>query len=97
MKKKKNKRENSSQEEEEEVIVSIQDTGIGIDPNVKNKLFKKFAIKSEQGMGLGLYISRSIIEAHGGKIWAENNPNGKGATFSFSLPFTNLLVSKPSS
>ena len=97
MEKKKNKRENSSQEEEEEVIVSIQDTGIGIDPNVKNKLFKKFAIKSEQGMGLGLYISRSIIEAHGGKIWAENNPNGKGATFSFSLPFTNLLVSKPSS
>ena len=50
------------------------------------KLFSKFATKSEQGTGLGLYISKSIIEAHGGKIWAENNINGKGAKFSFTLP-----------
>ena len=50
-------------------------------------MFTKFATKSEfGGTGLGLFISKSIVEAHGGKIWAENNPNEKGATFSFSLP-----------
>lgn len=50
------------------------------------KLFTKFATVSNSGTGLGLYISKSIIEAHGGRMWAENNPKGKGATFSFSLP-----------
>ncbi|HEX2068536.1 MAG TPA: ATP-binding protein [Nitrososphaeraceae archaeon] len=50
------------------------------------RLFTKFATKSDKGTGLGLFISKSIIEAHGGKIWAENNPDGKGATFAFSLP-----------
>jgi signal transduction histidine kinase len=51
------------------------------------RLFTKFATKSEHGTGLGLYISKSIVEAHGGKIWAENNnTDGKGATFSFTLP-----------
>jgi signal transduction histidine kinase len=50
------------------------------------KLFSKFASKSVSGTGLGLYISKSIVEAHGGRIWAENNPDGKGASFSFSLP-----------
>jgi signal transduction histidine kinase len=71
------------------IVVSIQDTGKGIDPAVKDKLFEKFETKSEKGMGLGLYISRKIIEAHGGRIWAEDNANSKGATFSFSLPITN--------
>jgi two-component system, OmpR family, sensor histidine kinase VicK len=52
------------------------------------QLFTKFASKSFTGTGLGLYISKSIVEAHGGKIWAQNNPDGKGATFSFSLPLT---------
>jgi signal transduction histidine kinase len=52
------------------------------------RLFKKFATRSEVGTGLGLYISKNIIETHGGKMWAENNSNGKGATFSFSLPIT---------
>jgi signal transduction histidine kinase len=69
-----------------QAIVSIKDTGTGIDPEIIPKLFTKFASKSELGgTGLGLFISKSIVEAHGGKIWAENNKEGKGATFSFSL------------
>ena len=72
------------------VMVSVQDTGKGIDPTVKDRLFEKFATKSEKGLGLGLYISKKIIEAHDGKIWAENNPDGKkGATFYFILPLIN--------
>jgi signal transduction histidine kinase len=68
------------------VIVSVKDTGGGIDPEIMPRLFTKFTSKSFKGTGLGLFISKSIIEAHGGKIWAENNIDGKGATFSFSLP-----------
>ena len=68
------------------VIVSIKDTGSGIDPEIMPRLFTKFSSKSFKGTGLGLYISKSIVEAHGGRIWAENNIDGKGATFSFSLP-----------
>jgi signal transduction histidine kinase len=68
------------------VIVSIKDTGIGIDHELMPRLFSKFASKSFTGTGLGLFISKSIIEAHGGRIWAENNSDGKGATFTFSLP-----------
>ena len=52
------------------------------------RLFTKFAAKSDIGTGLGLFISKSIVEAHGGKIWAENNLDGKGATFTFSMPVT---------
>ena len=68
------------------VVVSIKDTGTGIDEQVIPKLFAKFVSKSEQGTGLGLFISKSIVEAHGGKIWAENNRTGNGATFTFTLP-----------
>ncbi len=68
------------------IIVKIKDSGIGIHAEIMPRLFSKFASKSFQGTGLGLYISKSIIEAHGGKIWAENNEDGRGATFSFSLP-----------
>jgi signal transduction histidine kinase len=69
------------------ILVSIHDTGTGIDSEMLPKLYTKFATKSETGgTGLGLFISKSIIEKHGGKIWAENNPDGKGATFAFSLP-----------
>jgi len=67
-------------------LVCIKDTGQGIDPEIFPRLFSKFAAKSETGTGLGLFISKSIVEAHGGKIWAENNTDGKGATFAFSLP-----------
>jgi nitrogen-specific signal transduction histidine kinase len=67
------------------IVVSVNDTGTGIVP----RLFTKFATKSVAGTGLGLFISKSIVEAHGGKIWAENNADGKGgATFAFSLPLS---------
>ena len=69
-----------------QVVVSISDTGSGISPEIYPKLFTKFVTKSEKGTGLGLFISRSIIEAHGGRIWADNNKDGKGATFIFTLP-----------
>jgi two-component system sensor histidine kinase VicK len=63
------------------------DTGQGIEPELISRLFTKFATKSSSGgTGLGLFISKSIIEVHGGRIWAENNPDGIGATFAFSLP-----------
>ena len=68
------------------VFVTIKDTGQGIHPDILPRLFSKFASKSFQGTGLGLFISKSIVEAHGGKIWAENNSYGNGATFTFSLP-----------
>lgn len=68
------------------VVVRVKDTGDGIDKDVFPKLFSKFVTTSFQGIGLGLYISKKIVEAHGGSIWAENNKDGKGATFSFSLP-----------
>ncbi len=70
-------------------IVFVNDTGIGIDQEIMPRLFSKFASKSIIGTGLGLFISKSIIEAHGGKIWAENNPDGRGATFTFALPLSN--------
>ena len=73
---------------QEFLITSVQDMGPGIDPEIMSKLFTKFASKSDVGTGLGLFISKGIVEAHGGKIWAENNL-GRGATFSFSLPIDN--------
>jgi signal transduction histidine kinase len=73
-------------ESDVEVIASIRDSGSGIDPEIFPKLFSKFITKSDRGTGLGLFISKSIIESHGGKIWAENNRFEPGATFYFSLP-----------
>jgi signal transduction histidine kinase len=75
-----------SEKKDNQVTVSIMDTGIGIDPEIFPKLFSRFASKSFSGTGLGLFISKSIIEEHGGKVWAQNNPNGGGATFSFTIP-----------
>jgi signal transduction histidine kinase len=72
------------------VVTKIKDKGKGIDQEILPRLFTKFATKSASGgTGLGLFICKNIVEAHGGKIWAENNADGKGATFSFSLPFQN--------
>ena len=76
---------NAEKKDKQQVIVSIKDSGIGIDPQIQPRLFTKFATKSHTGTGLGLFISKNIIEAHGGRIWAENNSNGKGVTFSFSF------------
>ena len=77
-----------TQKEDNQVIVKVKDSGNGIDPEIFPKLFEKFASKSEKGTGLGLFISKNIIEAHGGRIWAENNADGTGATFAFSLPIS---------
>ena len=81
---------NVENRQNQKVIVSIRDAGTGIDPEILPRLFTKFVTKSTSGTGLGLFISKSIIEAHGGRMWAENNASGeKGATFTFSLPLTN--------
>lgn len=68
-----------------EIEVSVYDEGTGISPKVLPRLFEKFVTASESGTGIGLYLSKAIIEAHGGRIWAENNKS-KGATFYFSIP-----------
>jgi nitrogen-specific signal transduction histidine kinase len=72
----------------DEVIIRIRDTGVGIHPEILPRLFTKFTTRSDRGTGLGLFICKGIVEAHGGIIWAENNSDGKGATFSFTLPFS---------
>jgi signal transduction histidine kinase len=81
-------RKKKQKDHEEEAIVSVEDTGSGINPEIFPRLFTKLSSKSFSGTGLGLYISKNIVEAHGGKIWAQNNNDkGKnGAPFSFSLP-----------
>jgi signal transduction histidine kinase len=76
----------TTEKKDTQIIVKIKDTGTGIDPEILPRLFSKFASKSERGgTGLGLFIAKNIVEAHGGEIWAENNADRKGATFSFSL------------
>jgi signal transduction histidine kinase len=79
----------TSEIKNDHVIIRMMDTGSGISPEIYPKLFTKFATKSEKGTGLGLFISKSIVEAHGGTIWAQNNPDNKGATFSFTLPLAH--------
>ena len=103
----KREREGSEAVEEGEggVLIAVKDTGTGIDPELMPRLFTKFATKSYQGTGLGLFISKSIVEAHGGKMWAENNNDNdnnnnednpesetkhNGATFYFTLPVVNM-------
>jgi signal transduction histidine kinase len=74
-----------------QLTVKVTDTGLGIDHALLLRLFTKFATKSDKGTGLGLYISKSIVEAHGGRIWAENNSDGRGATFTFTMPIQKLF------
>jgi signal transduction histidine kinase len=74
-----------------DVIMRVIDTGSGIHPDIMPKLFTKFATKSDSGTGIGLYIAKNIIVAHGGRIWAENNRIG-GATFSFTLPLADVFA-----
>ncbi len=79
----------NSNDKDKTVLVSVKDDGTGVDPSITSRLFTKFASKSEAGgTGLGLFISKSIVEAHNGRIWAVNNADGKGATFYFSLPLS---------
>jgi signal transduction histidine kinase len=87
-----NNNNNNKYSNKKEVIISVKDTGSGIDSEIFPRLFSKFASKSSRGTGLGLFISKSIIKDHGGKIWAENNTDGKGATFSFSLPILSQII-----
>jgi signal transduction histidine kinase len=81
----------TAEKKDNQILISIKDSGAGIDQEILPILFSKFVSKSFSGTGLGLFISRNIIEAHGGKIWAENNLDGKGARFSFSLPLKIML------
>jgi signal transduction histidine kinase len=78
----------TAEKKDTHVVISVKDTGTGIDPEILPRLFTRFVTKSESktGTGLGLFISKSIVEAHGGRIWAENNADAKGATFTFRLP-----------
>jgi signal transduction histidine kinase len=93
----------ASAESAEEVVIAVKDTGSGIDPELMPRLFTKFATKSYRGTGLGLYISKSIIEAHSGRMWAENNNNNnrfdlnrqlRGATFYFTLPVVSKTTTE---
>jgi signal transduction histidine kinase len=72
-----------------EAIITIKDSGTGIDPEIIPNMFSKFITKSKRGVGLGLYIAKNIVEAHGGKIGAYNNINEKGATFIVTLPLNS--------
>ncbi|MDQ3838362.1 MAG: ATP-binding protein [Thermoproteota archaeon] len=83
----------SSEKKDDQVVVSVKDTGTGIDPVILPKLFTKFATKSSSGTGLGLFISKNIIEAHQGMIWGENYIDGtkKGTIFAFSLPLNSHI------
>ena len=80
---------NSSSNNPDVVVISVCDSGSGVDSEIMPRLFTKFSSKSFSGTGLGLYICKNIVEAHGGRIWAENNKDTKGATFSFTLPLLN--------
>jgi two-component system, OmpR family, sensor histidine kinase VicK len=85
--KKRNDIRREIEDEEDEVIaISVKDRGSGIDQGVLPRIFSKFTTKSDKGTGLGLYICKYLVEAHGGRIWAENNADGKGATITFTLP-----------
>lgn len=76
------------------IQIMVKDTGSGIDPEILPHLFTKFVTRSDRGTGLGLFIAKNIIEAHGGIIWAENSPRHEGAIFFFTLPLANNMNDK---
>jgi C4-dicarboxylate-specific signal transduction histidine kinase len=78
----------SGEQQAGQILVSIQDSGIGVDADVMERLFEPFFTTRSQGIGMGLPISRSIIEAHGGRLWAESTA-GQGSVFQFTLPHSN--------
>jgi signal transduction histidine kinase len=75
----------SQRAENEEVVMSVTDTGVGLPPQQAEQIFNAFFTTKPQGTGMGLRISRSIVESHGGRLWAANNPP-RGASFYFTLP-----------
>src|SRR5882762_9336495 len=82
----------TERDEGDRVLLSVKDAGVGFDPQTADKIFQAFYTTKNDGMGIGLSVSRSIIEQHGGRLWATLN-DGPGATFSFSIPgTTNTLV-----
>jgi signal transduction histidine kinase len=81
------KRDNTSKE----IVIMVNDKGMGIDKSIIEKMFTKFVTTSDGGTGLGLYVSKSLIEAHGGRIWAYNNTDEQGATFCFTLPHRSMI------
>lgn len=80
------KADRKAEQRRAQVEVSIIDTGSGLSQAVLPKLFSKFVSTDSGGTGLGLFVSKNIIESHDGKMEAQNNPNGKGAMFSFIIP-----------
>jgi two-component system, OmpR family, sensor histidine kinase VicK len=82
------RRERQKEKEGKQIaVVTVRDTGCGVDPAIMSRVFEKFVTKSEKGTGLGLFVSKSIVQAHEGRIWVQNNTDGeKGATFYFTLP-----------
>jgi signal transduction histidine kinase len=84
----------TSRDGQNRVLLSVKDTGTGFDPQIADKLFEGFFTSKSDGMGIGLSVSRSIIEAHQGRLWGALN-DGPGATFAFSIPMeTDDLDSK---
>ena len=79
---------------QQHAVINIKDIGTGIDPEISPRLFSKFATKSHKGTGLGLYISKNIVDSHGGNLYVINNPDGKGATFTITLPLLTNNKSK---
>ena len=75
----------TERDEGDRVLLSVKDAGVGFDPQTADRLFETFYTTKIDGMGVGLYVSRSIIESHQGRLWATLN-NGPGATFSFFIP-----------
>jgi signal transduction histidine kinase len=78
----------------EQVLVEVRDSGIGIEPEHVGQLFNAFFTTKADGMGMGLSICRSIIEAHGGRIWASHN-DGPGTTLQFTLPAHLIVAAQP--